>query len=246
MKITKNILERSLVTLIDWCKKRRYYKDSKVTEFTDRIENISVVKQNGFYHHECYKTFSNLNEVKRAEKRFNSLNNDKQSAQTMLDRKVCRPSFKQGNQLEYEEQPMLRRSQSEPYNKKLCIICQIENKNILHCVQTLQMSDKMLSVAQKLSNKGFYKRLNTILAANDAPANDVMYHNSCWVNAKRDADKTYETFSEKDYINALSDVEIVHFVEKEMADPSGKVLDMNIINEIYRQILSSNGRKKHR
>ena len=108
MKITKNILERSLVTLIDWCKKRRYYKDSKVTEFTDRIENISVVKQNGFYHHECYKTFSNLNEVKRAEKRFNSLNNDKQSAQTMLDRKVGRPSFKQGNQLEYEEQPMLR------------------------------------------------------------------------------------------------------------------------------------------
>ena len=61
----------------------------------------------------------------------------------MLDRKVGRPSFKQGNQLEYEEQPMLRRSQSEPYNKKLCIICQIENKNILHCVQTLQIGYKI-------------------------------------------------------------------------------------------------------
>ena len=46
---------------------------------------------------------------------------------------------------------------SKPYNKKLCIICQIENKNILYCVQTLQMGDKMLSVAQKLSNKGFIK-----------------------------------------------------------------------------------------
>ena len=106
MEITKNILETSLVTLIDRCKKRRYYKGSKVTEFTDRIENISVVdiiKQNGFYHRECYKTFSNLNEVKRTEKRFNSLNNDKQSAQTMLDRKVGRPSFKQGNQLEYKK-----------------------------------------------------------------------------------------------------------------------------------------------
>ena len=106
------------------------------------------------------------------------------------------------------------------------------------------MGDKMLSVAQKLSNKGFYRRFNTISAANDAPANDAMYHNSCWVNVKRDADKTYETFSEKDYINALSDVEIVHFVEKEMTDPSGKVLDMNIINEIYRQILSSNGKNE--
>ena len=71
--------------------------------------------------------------------------------------------------------------------------------------------------------------------------NDVMYHSTCWVNAKREADKTYKTFLEKDYINALSDVEIVHFVEKEMADPGGKVLDMNIINEIYRRILSSNG-----
>ena len=60
----------------------------------------AVKKQNGFYHRECYKTFSNLNEVKTAEKRFNSLNNDKQSVRIMLDRKVGRPSFKQGHQLE--------------------------------------------------------------------------------------------------------------------------------------------------
>ena len=102
----------------------------------------------------------------------------------------------------------------------------------------------MLSRAQKLSNKGFCRRLNTISAANNAPANDVMYHKTCWVNAKREADKTYETFPEKDYINALSDVEIVHFVEKEMADPNGKVLDVNIINEIYCQILPSNGKNE--
>ena len=88
------------------------------------------------------------------------------------------------------------------------------------------MGDKMLSVAKTLSNKGLYRHLNTISAANNVPANDVTYHNSCWVNAKRDADKTNETLSEKDYINALSDVEIVHFVEKEMADPSRKVLDI--------------------
>ena len=43
-------------------------------EFTDVIENMSVVdirKQNGFYRHECYKTFPSLNEIKRAEKLFN-------------------------------------------------------------------------------------------------------------------------------------------------------------------------------
>ena len=106
LDITKNILETSLVTLIDICKKCRYYKDSKVMEFIDRIENVSVVdiiKQNGFHNSESYKTFSNLNEVKRAEKCFCSLNNDKQSAQTMLNRKVGRPSFKQGNQLKYKK-----------------------------------------------------------------------------------------------------------------------------------------------
>ena len=47
----------------------------------------------------------------------------------MLDRNVRRPSFKQGNQLKYENRPILRRLQSETYNKKLCLICQIE-KNI--------------------------------------------------------------------------------------------------------------------
>ena len=80
---------------------------------------VAIIKQNGFYHRECYKIFWNLNEVKRAEKRFNGLNNDKQSAQIILDRIVRRPSFKQGNQLEYEKLPMLRRLQYETYNKKL-------------------------------------------------------------------------------------------------------------------------------
>ena len=42
----------------------------------------------------------------------------------------------------------------------------------------------MLSVAQKFSNEGFYKRLNSISAANDVTANDVMYHNTRWVMLK--------------------------------------------------------------
>ena len=87
-------------------------------------------------------------------------------------------------------------------------------------------------------------RPSLISAADDVPANDVMYHNTCWVNAKRAADKTYETFSEKDYNNVLLNVEIARFIEKEMADPSGKVLDMNTINEFYWQMLSSNGKNE--
>ena len=71
-----------------------------------------------------------------------------------------------------------------------------------------------------------------------------MYHNIYWVNAKGETDKTYETFSEKDYINALSDVEITHFGEKEMTDASGKVLDMNITNETYQCVLSLNDKNE--
>ena len=94
------------------------------------------------------------------------------------------------------------------------------------------MGDRMLSVAQKRFIKGFC----TISAANDAPANDVMYRITCGGNAKREAD---ETFSQKDYINAFSNVKKMHSVEKEMPDPCRKVLDMNIINKIYRRIFSS-------
>ena len=60
LEITKSILETSLVTLSDRCKKHRYYKDRKLTEFTDRIGNMSmvdIIKQNEFYHRGCYKTF---------------------------------------------------------------------------------------------------------------------------------------------------------------------------------------------
>ena len=48
----------------------------------------------------------------------------------------------------------------------------------------------------------------------------------------------------KRFINALSNVEVVHFVEKEMTDPSENVKDMNIINKSNRRILSSNSKNE--
>ena len=97
---------------------------------------------------------------------------------------------------------------------------------------------------QKLSNKSFYRRSGAISAANDAPANDVIYHNICWINAKREADKKYETFFQKHYINAPLDVEVVYFAVRKMTDPSAKVKHMNIIYKNYRIILSSNGKSE--
>ena len=112
--------------------------------------------------------------------------------------------------MEYEKLPMLRRLQSETYNKKLCIICQIENKNILHCIYTLQMHNKMLSVAQKFSSKDFYKRLNSISAANDVTANDVMYHNTCWVMLKEKMIKLELKFYGNWNLNFLGPIDVTN------------------------------------
>ena len=60
-------------------------------------------KKNGFYHRECYKLYSNINELRRAEKRFNSLSD---LTKSMVNRKVGRPSSI-ADTTESEDQQML-------------------------------------------------------------------------------------------------------------------------------------------
>ena len=45
----------------------------------------------------------------------------------------------------------------------------------------------MLVVAHKLLDKGVSNWLNAILKAGDALANNIIYHNLCWANAKKKA-----------------------------------------------------------
>ena len=54
----------------------------------------------------------------------------------------------------------------------------------------------MLQVSKKFADK--FRRLNTIMSAEDALANHVLYHNQCWVIAKR---KAKHTLSETELIN---------------------------------------------
>ena len=72
------------------------------------------------------------------------------------------------------------------------------------------MSDKMLSVVQKLSNKGFYRRLNVISAVNDAPANDVMYHGTCRVLLKEKMIKRDLRFYENWNLNFLGPIDVTN------------------------------------
>ena len=47
----------------------------------------------------------------------------------------------------------------------------------------------MFSVANKISNKDFFLRLNSIPNPEDGVANDVRYHLPCWVKAKKEAQR---------------------------------------------------------
>ena len=45
----------------------------------------------------------------------------------------------------------------------------------------------MLKVSEKLPDKSLFRRLNSIVSAKDAVANDVLCHNLCWASIKQKA-----------------------------------------------------------
>ena len=73
------------------------------------------------------------------------------------------------------------RSTVTPYNSSMCILCQ--KGGILHKVKAKPKELKMLKVAKKTDDKSFFIRLNTLCNAADAVANDVQYHQRCWLYA---------------------------------------------------------------
>ena len=132
-------------------------------------------------------------------------------------------------------------SKSEPYIKTKCIICQEDKRNEkLHQVEFKATGDRMLAVASQLVDKSFFRRLNTISIANDAIANDVLYHNLCWAKEKKKVQP--KTLNEpENYRKTLSEIELVKYVESYICDPSLPILDMSQVDSIYKDILIENG-----
>ena len=69
----------------------------------------------------------------------------------------------------------------------------------------------MLSVAQKLSDKTFFIRLNTITHADDAITNDVLYHKLCWAKAKILAEPKPKPV--ENYVKTVADIELLNITE---------------------------------
>ena len=92
------------------------------------------------------------------------------------------------------------RSSAEPYNKLLCVICQKKKSGVeTHKVMTKRKGIGMIQIASKLDDKDFFIRLNTLPDPADAVANDVLYHQECWVYKQREANKTETSYNEQNY-----------------------------------------------
>ena len=91
----------------------------------------------------------------------------------------------------------------------------------------------MLNVAQNLPDKAFLRKLNNICIAEDAIANEVMYHNLCWVRSKNKT--TRMKVKPKEDV----DIELINCIGTNLLQPN-KVLDVNMLNSTYRDILIEN------
>ena len=90
----------------------------------------------------------------------------------------------------------------------------------------------MLVTSEKLPDKSFFRRLNSITKADDAVANDVVYHGTCWIKAKREA--APKTIVTENSVKTYSDIESLNLIELRFQT---KPQEMNEIIRIYKYFI---------
>ena len=135
------------------------------------------------------------------------------------------------------------RSSAEPYIKTLCIICQKrKTSENTHRVKTTRKSFRMLQAAKEIKVTGFFIQLNTIPNPDDAFANDVNYHQSCWIYKQCEASKDERMFDKNhnDTAKVKSNIEIINIVNSELIYPTASTQDMKNVNNTYIDLLKDN------
>ena len=66
----------------------------------------------------------------------------------------------------------------------------------------------MLKVSEKLVDKSFFRRMDSITNAEDAVVNDVVYHDIYWVKAKRESQP--KPIKAENFVETLSDIKLVN------------------------------------
>ena len=147
----KSVIKRpSLQTIknvISLSNERSNYGNSSVNDFVKRVSNITpteIFELQRFYHKHCYADFGNVEKRNRALLRYEEAIAKKSSEVT--SRQPGRPRMDNSK----NEQPSSKRtlrSESTPYNRELCIICQ-QPGGVCRTVAFLQTGQSMLNVDQ--------------------------------------------------------------------------------------------------
>ena len=122
--------------------------------------------------------------------------------------------------------------------KNFALFVRYLQRETLH-VLNVKTSENMLVVSEKLPDKSFFRRLNSIPKADDAVASNFVYHDICWIRAKREV--APETVVTENFVKTLSDIELLNLIELRFLAKPREMIGMNEINRIYKSILLENG-----
>ena len=190
------------------------------------------------YHKDGYKNSTNATEIKRSKERFEKNRATPRDEPSFVINEPNADSDPSEN-TEFAQRKTLR-SSVHIYDKNACIICQKGRREELRKVSFKSTGEKMLEVAKKLSDRSFFLCLHSIPNASDAVANDVQYHQTCWVLVQRSVNSSSTTLQDlEDIDRVLADIEIVNMVQDFLNESSDTVLDMKSLNITYNDIIET-------
>ena len=160
------------------------------------------------YHRKCYSNFANVNKVEKAKKRYAEAMDEGEAL--IIKRKAGRPSWNSSHQT---PEGLTTRSKSEPYLKGPCIICQVPGGSVSK-IEFEATGKYMLQVLKKLQDKWFFSKLSEKTLAEDAVANNVVYHNPSWANARSKVCPRQE--KDNSISHTLSEIEVMNFVQTQL------------------------------
>ena len=220
--------EESLVKVLKYMKQYSDLGDPNITSVFKRFGNLTAQNlhsKDAIYHHKnCYSNVVNERNLGRAIERQKQANKNydaifispKRGRTTSFS---PRRTILEGSSSTSNSTKRLR-STATSYNSRMCIVCQKEG-GILYKVETKPKVLTMFEVAKKVDDKSFFICRNTLCNAADAVANDVQYHQRCWLYAQRNAGKINNTHCDADSIEiddtsrVISDIELLNVVDCE-------------------------------
>ena len=76
--------------------------------------------------------------------------------------------------------------------------------------------------------------MSSITNAEDAVANEVDYHDVCWVKTKRETQP--KPVKVENFVETLSDIELVNCLESKFLLQKDYVMAMNDVDKIYKKV----------